>query len=1107
MLLADGGFAHTVTDGPLLVAAGVAALVGLIGFLSPCVLPLVPGYLSYVAGLSGDATEAEPAPDGRSARCCSCSASPPCFVAQGALFGELGGDDPRARADASSGCSASSRSCMGVVFLGGIGFLQREFKIHKLPRAGLLGAPLLGVGFGLAWTPCLTPTFTAVYSLSFTQGTAGRGAFLMACYCLGLGIPFVLVALGFGWVSSALGFVRRHRRAVSAVGGVLLIAIGVLLRHRRVEPPDRPSCSASSLRRPGSRYEVSVRIGVAAADQHAHGADPAVPARGRRGARLAAAATPAQPGQGQRLHRRARRVGPVPRLDRHVRRLRLGVVRRRSTCCCSSRWSAASSRASGCTPGRWRASRCRRRATSTGCRSRAVRRRRAARATYAAAARRRSGGGGGSTQRREDSGAITLSAEKGYSRETGNLIFHIALLAALVLIAIGRLYTYEGTRDRPAGRPASATPISQYDSWRPGRFAAEGKVHPAPFCIDRLTKFTANYTAAGEPQTFARRLTYRPTAGRGAADDDDHGQPPAAARGRPGLPDQPRLRAAGDDPDAGRHGAATTSRTSLPTERHDAALRGRVQADRAAGREAGRRHLRLLRADPGRPAATGVITSASPAVNDPVLGDLRLPRRPRRERPAAVGVLARPSQDEQIGRANLRIGQTEDVRRRRVGDASTAGCRGPALQVSHDPAQGYLLFAALAMVLGPARLARRSPAPGVAADRPGGVGRGRVAYRCAGRRARPQRLGQLHRRVRGTAAPALVRRQGRTRPSGRRCRRRWTMRSARERTDGGWDQRVDGPPVRRAVHHRHRRVRAGHGRLHRRVRVRPGGPHARDRRRPRRELVGAGGPPRRRAAPPADDRRAGCGRRAAAPTAIGRLGRCVAHRRSARSSTPRRSRCARSPSTPCRGRTCTSSRRSPGWSASSRSSAVLWKAPQLRFLGGFVLLPVILMMFLAGTVLYSAGPAAGAGAAVLLAGHPRHPRVDRRGRADDQRRADRAVPGQAAPRQALGRAGLPAAVGSAPSPPAAARPRPSTRPPTASSRSPSRSTRSRSSAAPSGPRRPGDATGAGTPRRPGRSSSGSSTPATCTRARPPAGRAAPPRGSTSPASARSRSTS
>jgi cytochrome c-type biogenesis protein len=222
-----GGFAHTVSDGPLLVAAGVAALVGLIGFLSPCVLPLVPGYLSYVAGLSGDA-------DRPSQRRMVLGALlfvlgfTAIFVAQGAAFGELGFSITEHRLGIERVLGAVT-IVMGVVFLGGIPFLQREFKFHWLPQAGLLGAPLLGAGFGLAWAPCLTPTYGAVYTMAVSQGTAGRGAFLTVFYCLGLGVPFVLVALGFGWVTSVLGFVRRHRVWISGIGGALLIAIGVLL--------------------------------------------------------------------------------------------------------------------------------------------------------------------------------------------------------------------------------------------------------------------------------------------------------------------------------------------------------------------------------------------------------------------------------------------------------------------------------------------------------------------------------------------------------------------------------------------------------------------------------------------------------------------------------------------------------------------------------------------------------------------------------------------------------------------------------------------------------------------------------------------------------------
>ena len=222
-------FADTVSDGPLIVAAGIAALVGLIGFLSPCVLPLVPGYLSYVAGLSGADTRRS------NARARMVTGAllfvlgfTAIFVAQGVLFGSFGAAirDHRVTIERVLGVVTI---VMGIVFMGGIAFLQRDFKLRRLPRAGLAGAPLLGAAFGLAWGPCLTPTFSAVYSLSYDQGTAGRGAFLMACYCIGLGVPFVLVALGFDWVSGALGFVRRHGRLVSQIGGALLIVIGVLL--------------------------------------------------------------------------------------------------------------------------------------------------------------------------------------------------------------------------------------------------------------------------------------------------------------------------------------------------------------------------------------------------------------------------------------------------------------------------------------------------------------------------------------------------------------------------------------------------------------------------------------------------------------------------------------------------------------------------------------------------------------------------------------------------------------------------------------------------------------------------------------------------------------
>ena len=222
------GFSNTVTDGSLLPAAGVALLVGVLGFLSPCVLPLVPGYLSYVAGLAGTDQRS-----GRQRRMLLGAllfvlGFTTIFVATGALFGSLG-SAIAVHHLALERIFGVITIGLGLVFLGRFAPAQRELKLHRLPPAGLLGAPLLGLTFGLAWTPCLTPTFGAVYALAASQATAGRGALLSAVYCLGLGVPFLLVALGLGWVSGALRVVRRHARLVSQVGGAILIVMGVLL--------------------------------------------------------------------------------------------------------------------------------------------------------------------------------------------------------------------------------------------------------------------------------------------------------------------------------------------------------------------------------------------------------------------------------------------------------------------------------------------------------------------------------------------------------------------------------------------------------------------------------------------------------------------------------------------------------------------------------------------------------------------------------------------------------------------------------------------------------------------------------------------------------------
>ena len=123
---------------------------------------------------------------------------------------------------------------MGVFFAGLIpdrwsGWMQRDVRVHYRPAMGLLGAPLLGLVFGLGWTPCLGPTLTAVQTLAFTQGTAGRGALLAAFYCLGLGLPFLIAAVAFGWAMRAIGWIKRHYTLVTRFGGAMLGLVGLAL--------------------------------------------------------------------------------------------------------------------------------------------------------------------------------------------------------------------------------------------------------------------------------------------------------------------------------------------------------------------------------------------------------------------------------------------------------------------------------------------------------------------------------------------------------------------------------------------------------------------------------------------------------------------------------------------------------------------------------------------------------------------------------------------------------------------------------------------------------------------------------------------------------------
>ncbi|MFF8347958.1 MULTISPECIES: cytochrome c biogenesis CcdA family protein [Cellulosimicrobium] len=215
---------ETVFSGGLLLALPLAMVAGLVSFASPCILPLVPGYLGYVGGMGREVSRRRL----MLGVGLFIAGFTVVFVAYGALFGALGSWLVQ-RQDLMIRVFGVLVVLMGLVFVGQVGPLQRVVRPSWTPRVGTVGAPVLGVVFGLGWTPCLGPTLVAISALSVDAGTAGRGALLALAYCFGLGVPFGLVAWGFGWAKRSTTFLREHLRAINIAGGAVLVLIGLAM--------------------------------------------------------------------------------------------------------------------------------------------------------------------------------------------------------------------------------------------------------------------------------------------------------------------------------------------------------------------------------------------------------------------------------------------------------------------------------------------------------------------------------------------------------------------------------------------------------------------------------------------------------------------------------------------------------------------------------------------------------------------------------------------------------------------------------------------------------------------------------------------------------------
>jgi cytochrome c-type biogenesis protein len=217
-----------ILNGSLLAAIPLSFLAGLVSFLSPCVLPLIPGYLGFISGMTDSAAAASRRRIliGSLLFVLGFSAV---FVSFGALFGGLGAVIFASGLQWLQQILGVFVFILGFVMLGQFKFLQRTFKFQASKNLGLVGAPILGITFGLGWTPCMGPTLAAVLALASNTGDPLKGSMLALVYSLGIGLPFIAIAAGFGWATKSVSFIKRHIRAINIAGGIMLMLLGLLL--------------------------------------------------------------------------------------------------------------------------------------------------------------------------------------------------------------------------------------------------------------------------------------------------------------------------------------------------------------------------------------------------------------------------------------------------------------------------------------------------------------------------------------------------------------------------------------------------------------------------------------------------------------------------------------------------------------------------------------------------------------------------------------------------------------------------------------------------------------------------------------------------------------